>query len=277
MKEKLNKFANNITSQHGEDGILNYIVGVLGERIVKVVCEVGAFDGIVASNTYHLWKECGWKAVLIEGERDKYEALLENVKGDDTVTVERFISKEGPDSIDSIFKEHSVAPKMGIMSIDIDSFDYHIWKGLNYVDPQIVVIEHNQKIPPHIDYFDPEGSVYLKCSAKALERLGMEKGYRLVCCTKSNSIFVKEEYFDSEKFPDMPVEYLFDYQELNSQFIFTGENGNRYPIFSKKTRTGLKVMLRIHYWFSAAIKKKLCFQGPPPEVREHIKKLGLDI
>ena len=68
MREKLNKFASNITSQHGEDGILNYIVSVLGDRIVKVVCEVGAFDGIVASNAYHLWKECGWKVSSLKAK-----------------------------------------------------------------------------------------------------------------------------------------------------------------------------------------------------------------
>ena len=54
-------------------------------------------------------------------------------------------------------------------------------KKINYVSPQIVVIEHNMLIPGYIDYHDPEDESYLRCSAKSLEELGKKKGYKLIC------------------------------------------------------------------------------------------------
>ena len=186
------------------------------------------------------------------------------------------ISIRRTDSLDEIFKANEISAEIGILSIDIDSFDYHIWKNMRYVDPQVIVIEHNQHIAPHIEYFDPEGQVYLKCSAKALEKLGEEKGYKLICCTKVNCIFIKQSLFDVEKFPDMPVEWLFDYSELKPQIIFTGEGGNMYPVFSKKTRCGMKLWWRIYYRLSSLNKTKRTFRKPHIDVLRQIRDMGLD-
>ena len=275
-QSKLNFYAKNITSQHGEDGILEYIVSCLGEKIIAVACEFGAWDGITSSNTYNFWHNRNWKGILIEGDNDKFHELQKNVEGENIIALNRFVSVHGPDSLDELFKVHNMKPEIGILSIDIDSYDYHVWKNLSYVDSQIVVIEHNQHIPPHIEYFDPEGCVYLKCSAKALERLGEEKGYKLICCTKVNSIFVKQDLFDPEIFPGMPVEWLFDYSELKPQVIFTGEGGNMFPVFSKNAGYGMKLWWRIYYRLSSLPKTKRTFRKPPPDVLSQIRKMGLD-
>lgn len=277
MNDKLNVHARNITSQHGEDGILAFIAAALGERAIPVACEFGAWDGVFASNVYDLWHNRGWRAILIEGDAEKYAALCDNTRGYDVRAFAQYIAARGPDSLDELFRRHGFDPKIGVLSIDIDSFDYHVWRHLAYVDPQVVVIEFNQNIPPHLDYHDPEGAVYLKCSAKAIERLGERKGYRLVCCTKVNAIFVRGDLFDSAKFPDKPVEWLFDYRELKPQAIFTGERGNMYPVFSRRARAGLKFWWRLYYRLSALFKRKRCFRPPPPVVVEQIRRMGLDV
>lgn len=276
MQGKLNVHARNVTSQHGEDGILAYIIEVLRNRIIPVACEFGAWDGIFASNVYELWHNRGWKAILIEGDARKCDELRENIRNHDVQAYQQYITAMGPGSLDDLFRKEGINPKIGVLSIDIDSFDYHVWKNLTYVEPQIVVIEFNQNIPPHLDYHDPVGSVYLKCSAKALERLGYEKGFRLLCCTKVNAIFVHHSLFDGEHFPDKPVEYLFDYSELKPQVIFTGEAGNMYPVFSKKARTGMKVWWRLYYWLSALPKRRRTFRSPPREVIEQLRRMGMD-
>lgn len=276
MKTKLNVHARNITSQHGEDGILEYIVSCLGTKAIPAVCEFGAWDGIVASNAYNFWHNKNWKGILIEGDVAKFHELKKNTEGREVTVLSRMISVRGPDSLDEIFKTNEIRPEIGILSIDIDSYDFHVWKNARYVDPQIVVIEHNQHIPPHIEYFDPEGQVYLKCSAKALEKLGEEKGYKLVCCTKVNSIFIRQSLFDPEKFPDMPAEWLFDYSELKPQVIFTGEGGNMYPVFSKEASHGMKLWWRIYYRLSSLSKTKRKFLKPPVDVLKQIRKMGLD-
>lgn len=277
MNDKLNVYARNITSQHGEDGILAFIVAALGERAIPVACEFGAWDGVFASNVYDLWHNRGWRAILIEGDAEKYAVLRDNTRGYDVRVFAQYIAARGPDGLDELFRRHGFDPKIGVLSIDIDSFDYHVWRHLAYVDPQVVVIEFNQNIPPHLDYHDPEGAVYLKCSAKALERLGEQKGYRLVCCTKVNAIFVRGDLFDSAKFPDKPVEWLFDYGELKPQVIFTGESGNMYPVFSRRARAGLKFWWKLYYRLSALLKRKRCFRRPPPVVVEQIRRMGLDV
>ncbi|MDH4100170.1 MAG: hypothetical protein OEV28_06300 [Nitrospirota bacterium] len=277
MKEKLNRYARNITSQHGEDGILDYIISILGDQAIKSVCEFGAWDGIVASNAWDLWKNRGWKAVLIEGDPAKGKELAENTKGFDTAVFNKFIAAVGKDSLDDIFRTNGLDPKIGILSIDIDSFDYHVWKNMSHVDPQVVVIEHNQHIPPHIEYFDPEGFVYLKCSAKALEKLGAEKGYKLICCTLTNSLFVKNDLFDADKFPDMPVEWLFDYSGLATQLVFTGEDRNKYPLFAGKARSGPKGVLRTYYRLSSLFNSKQTYRKPPDAVVEQLRRAGMDI
>ena len=63
----LNRYGRNVTSQDGEDGILDHLIGNL-DGIPNVCCEFGAWDGGHLSNTYTLWHDRGWKAILIEAD-----------------------------------------------------------------------------------------------------------------------------------------------------------------------------------------------------------------
>lgn len=276
MIPKLNCHAQNVTSQHGEDGIIQFIVANMKAPAIPIACEVGAWDGIFASNIYALWHDRGWKAVMIEADASKFGELQRNTAGKDAVCLHFSIAPSGENSLDEIFARAGLPHEIGILSLDIDSFDYHVWNELKRLNPQIAIVEHNQNIPPHLDYFDPPGEVYLKCSAKALERVGRAKGYKLVCCTQVNSIFLREDLFDANVFPDMPVEWLFDYSELKPQVIFAGENGNMFPIFSRPARPALKWWWRLYYRLSALPKRNRRFIPPSPTVRAHLKRLGLD-
>jgi len=275
MTEKLNKYSKNFTSQHGEDGILEYIITSLGSQIIKTCCEFGAWDGIFASNTYNLWKNHDWKAILIEGDEDKYRNLLINTESFENVdSILSYIQPRDSNSLDDIFIKKNLTKEIGLLSIDIDSFDYHIWKNLNYVIPQIVVIEHNLFIPGYMEYFDEEGHSYLRCSAKSLDKLGHKKGYKLICCTLSNSIFIKNELFDSAKFPDYPVEYLFDYSAIHSQILMTGTKNNRYPINSKKISNFRFLLYKFYYRIQALVKSNVSYIPPTKKIKKNLIKFG---
>jgi|TARA_B100002003_G_C14058781_1_gene509750 hypothetical protein len=277
MQDKLNIYSNNITSQHGEDGILNYIIGSLEEKIIHTCCEFGAWDGVFASNCFNLWNTQEWSAVLIEGDKDKYKALLNNTKDfENVISHNCFVESRENNSLDDIFTKNNYPKDLGLLSIDIDSFDYHIWKNLNYVNPQIVVIEHNLSIPGYIDYHDPEDESYLRCSAKSLEKLGKKKGYKLICCTLSNCIFIKKDLFDKKKFPDYPVEYLFDYSSIQSQIIKTAVNNNRFPIFTKKISKTRKFFYKFYYKTQSLYESKVNYMPPTKKMKKHLKKSGLD-
>lgn len=277
MREKLNKYANNVTSQHGEDGVLNYIIESLEDRIHKTCCEFGAWDGIFASNCYNLWHNNGWNALLIEGDSEKYNDLVANTCEFELVKKELcFVDSRGENSLDNILSRNNFSENLGVLSIDIDSFDYHVWKNLRESKPQIVIIEHNLFIPPYVEYYDPEDESYLRCSAKSLEILGREKGYKLICCTLSNCIFIKGDLFDPGKFPDYPVEYLFDYSAIQSQILMTGVGDNRYPVLTKKISKGRKNLYKFYYWLQSIIKSNVKFLPPSKNIRENLKKFGLD-
>ncbi|MDD5570026.1 MAG: hypothetical protein PHD97_02610 [Bacteroidales bacterium] len=216
MTAKLNCFAKNITSQHGEDGIIDYILKHV-PPVTKICVDIGAWDGKVLSNIYSLWHDQGWKAVLLEGDKNKSDNIMKNYADFEPIVVNKYITPKGEDSLDSIFEKHKIDSNIGVLSIDIDSADYYVWKYLTYVKPSIVIIEHNHTIPAYVNYKDPEGEVFLRASAKALEELGIEKGYKLICCTGTNSIFIKNEFFDNQYFPDLPVEALFDYSNCSIQ------------------------------------------------------------
>ncbi|MBF0557745.1 MAG: hypothetical protein HQL08_03080 [Nitrospirae bacterium] len=275
MKDKLNKFAENVTSQHGEDGILRYIIECLGDKIIRRSCEFGAWDGVGASNTYNLWFNKGWEGILIEGDERPFKKLLDSIKGKKITPINIYLTARGENSLDSIFRKYELNPKLGILSIDIDSFDYHVWKNIQYVDAQVVLVEFNQWLPPIIDYYDPEGELYLRCSAKALESLGAGKGYKLICCTKTNAIFIKDELFDPAFFPDYPVEHLFDWSEIMPILVQNGD-GNKYPIWSTRNRHGFKFVLKIVYWISSRLSWKKKWRRPSRAVRDQLKKFGMD-
>lgn len=210
MTDKLNVYAKNITSQNGEDGILNYILNRI-ESIPKVCVDIGAWDGKNLSNIYSLWHDEGWSGILIEANKKRCEQILKNYSDYNILAFNQMITNKGEGSIDILFKKCNLPPDVGILSIDIDSWDYQVWKNISYVNPRVVIIEHNHTLPGYINYHDPEGELFLRCSAKSLEELGKGKGYKLICCTLTNSIFIKNEDFNAEFFPNLPVEYLFDY------------------------------------------------------------------
>jgi hypothetical protein len=66
----LPSFRANVAFQFGEDGIVAEIMRRLGVG-GRCCVEFGAWDGRHFSNTWSLWHDQGWSAVLIEGEPDR--------------------------------------------------------------------------------------------------------------------------------------------------------------------------------------------------------------
>ena len=90
IKKKYNKNQNllnyryNITSQYGEDGIIEEIFN----RILNLekdfwCCEFGAWDGKLFSNTWNLLNNKHWHGVLIEGDKRKHPELVKTYLNND--------------------------------------------------------------------------------------------------------------------------------------------------------------------------------------------------
>jgi hypothetical protein len=110
-----------------------------------------------------------------------------------------FINKE---NINQILAEMECPKEFDLLSLDVDQNTYHVWDGLMDYRPRLIVVEYNATIPPEIDWkctYSPDrtwdGTANFGASLKALELLGLKKGYHLVGCDFSgvNAFFVRSD------------------------------------------------------------------------------------
>lgn len=203
----LNDYKSDEYSAGGEDGLIAYLLGTLENR-TNFVIEFGAADGFFFSNTAALWTQ-GCEALLIESDDELFGRLRENTGGQENIeTVHALVA-----NIDDFTS--SVAD---VCSIDIDGDDYQVAERMQ-VRHQIVVIEHNPTVPPHVNMVNIEGNGY-GSGAKSLHDLMLGKGYTLVAITKTNMIFLLGDHRD--RFVH-DVDTLFDRSALN--YVVTSYDG----------------------------------------------------
>lgn len=198
-----------VTSQSGEDGILAAILDRI-EEPSKWCVEFGAWDGIHLSNTSNLVANRGYSAVLIEGDPERFIDLTANVRGNDKVhTFRRLVGWGDADGLDAILAETPIPKDFGILSIDIDGNDYHVWHAVRTYRARVVVIEFNPTIPNAVDFVqsaDPD--VNQGSSVRALTRLANSKGYELVATTATNAFFVDRLQFALLNIEDTSLEIM---------------------------------------------------------------------
>ena len=193
----LKKYKKNITSQYGENGIISEILNRLDIKSGTLI-EFGASDGVWMSNTNHLLKTGNWNCVYIE-PHDKYFDLLKLQEQYpdkltalhipvNTKTMHEYIPGT---SIDEIVNEY--CPEgLDLISIDIDSFDYHIFKEMQY-KPSVVIIEINAFFVPTVRYIHQTNRSIYGSSFLATLELGNSKGYSLVEQVGCNMFFIRED------------------------------------------------------------------------------------
>lgn len=182
MIEVVNKYASNVHSQNGEDGVTAECLKRIGLRMGHCV-EVGSNDGLWLSNT-RLLLENGWSGAFIEREWSLYLQCQKN--WGHRKDVKCICSRVDGHNVNAFVNDDC-----DVLSIDTDGADYEIFKGLK-AKPKIVIVEIDSSIPPDIDGFNSDGGAgYLP-----MLRLGREKGYFLLAHT-GNLIFVRSEYWAS--------------------------------------------------------------------------------
>ncbi len=239
-KPKLTDFGMNVYSQFGEDGIIAEIFKVI-ERKSGVCVEVGAWDGMYLSNTKNLWTH-GWKGILIEGDKEKYEKLVENVKLYDCLALHYYVGRDPQrDSLDYILHANGVTDNIDFLSIDVDGNDYYIFESLEETKPRVVICEINPTIPYYLDIYADYDN-YFGCSIAALNRVARTKGYVLVACTKVNCLYVREEEYHLLEKYETGLHEIVNKDGLN--YIITNYAGD-YAVIGT-TWYGLKNSLDLH-------------------------------
>lgn len=217
-------FASNVTSQAGEDGIIDALLERLPDRDLWCV-EFGAWDGLVASNSASLIS-AGYSAVLIEASDKKFAALSRRYRENtDVTTVCAMVGWAGERRLDAILAETRIPLDFDVLSIDIDGNDYHVWKAVEVYRPKIVVIEYNPTIANGIEFVQPaDESVRQGASITSLTNLAKEKGYELVAATEFNAFFARSDLFAEFGVVDNAVKTLRTDTTWQTQ-IFFGYDG----------------------------------------------------
>jgi len=193
----LGSFKKNIYSQFGEDGVIEEILKrISSSASTNGWCvEFGAWDGIHLSNTCNLIRNKNYKAVLIEGDKDKHEQLKTNIPQDDVWKFCRFVTFEGEDTLDGILSTTPIPEDFDFLSIDIDGCDYYIFDSLTQYRPKIICIEFNPTIPNEVEFVQPKDfRTKQGASAKSIIKLGNKKNYSLVAVTECNVFMVRKDY-----------------------------------------------------------------------------------
>ena len=195
-------------SQNGEDGVLLHLlseVGVVQHRIVEIGCGCGD-----ECNSALLSCCFGWHGLLFDRDSEQVNKAQQFFHDKGVGDRVRVVHQEvQPDGIDQLLEGEDGDSELDVLSIDVDGYDFWIWKNLAVIQPRVVVIEVNASYGPSVSrtvpwspgdaHHDPYRhhirGWHHGASLRAMEALGRSKGYRLVALesTGTNAFFVRED------------------------------------------------------------------------------------
>lgn len=161
-RDGLIQYANDITSQNGEDGIIRKIfddiLPPLESNSERRYCvDVGAWDGKHLSNTFSLLDPSSssrlWKGVLIEGDPGKFQELRALHEPQGNICVNAMVSSDpaSKDSLVSILRREAaeLPNSFDFLCIDVDGSDYWLLHEIfeQGYRPKVICIESNPTMP----------------------------------------------------------------------------------------------------------------------------------
>jgi hypothetical protein len=199
------RYANNVTSQGGEDGIIQrlfqLIDGSTSPNNSRYCVDVGAWDGIHWSNTHSLLVLKEWSGILIEASSDRFEELQKLHEPLGNVCLNERVSCEfGGKTLSSLLRQFSFLPcNFDFLTIDVDGCDYWLMRDIlasTIYHPKVICVEFNPTMPHDLIYIPPQcDEVHHGCSLAALVELASTYNYVLVETTCYNAFFVQENLF----------------------------------------------------------------------------------
>ena len=200
---EINRYEYSFLSQNGEDGILRYIFSKIGYES-RYFVEFGF--GAHQCNSLKLMLHENFHGLLMDGSEEQcdiFNRACEGISQKGVKAINTFIDLE---NLEELIISNEVPSEIDFLCIDVDGNDYWFWEKLTCIRPRVVCIEYNSGIGPNqarsISYksdFErftahPSG-FFAGASLRALESLGVKKGYRLVACdsTGTNTFFLRED------------------------------------------------------------------------------------
>jgi hypothetical protein len=233
-----------VFSQWGEDGVIQWLTSRL-EIPNRIFIEFGVED-FRESNCRFLMMKDNWKGLVIDGS----EANLRRLRDAyyfwryELLAICKFVTRE---DIDELILGAGLSGDIGILSIDIDGVDYHVWEAIKAVSPRIVIIEYNSVFGPHRAItvpYDPNfqrtekhySNLYFGSSISALAQLGNKMGYTLIGGTSEgvNAFFVRNDVMNSDVESRLPAEAY-----AESHFRESRDEGGNLSLLTGRDRLAL--------------------------------------
>jgi hypothetical protein len=181
--EDLTRHELRVFSQNGEDGVIEAVLRRAGPGDDPWFVEFGIGPG-VEGNCVFLADVLGWPGLFMESAPEPF-ALLER-KYASRPGVRTVRATVRPETVDGLIAGAGLRGDPAVLSIDVDSVDYWIWRAVT-LRPRLVVIEYNSHLPPDAVLTQPlepamswDESDYFGASLGALRHLASSIGYRLV-------------------------------------------------------------------------------------------------
>lgn len=193
-----------VSSQSGEDGIIEWLVERLGIPTHAFV-EFGT-DAYRESNTRFLLLNRNWRGLIMDASDENISFVVR----DDIYWMHDLTAKHAfvdRDNINLLLKDANFVGEIGLLSIDVDGNDYWIWQAIDVIRPIIVVCEYNAifgdlqpiSIPYQSNFNRTQAhhsNLYFGASIAALRLLASQKGYEYVGTNSTgvNAFFVRSDY-----------------------------------------------------------------------------------
>jgi len=173
------------------------------EDITHFCVDIGAGDGLTFSNTYKLFEQ-NWQGLCVE-VKDNAFAEMACAYAKLSQRIELMNTFVTPENINNILKLAKVPVNFGLLSLDIDSYDYFVLKELlkNYT-PSIICAEINDLVPPPVrwalKYTNTNTTTQIfGQSISLLNDLLYENNYSLVWLEYNNAFAVHNSFVDKLK------------------------------------------------------------------------------
>lgn len=221
-----------VTSQWGEDGILQYLLHRV--KVPRPVFVEFGVQNYTEANTRFLLTNFGWSGLVIDGS----EANINYIRQDpiywrhNLKAVASFITRE---NINDLLQQAGLTGEIGLLSVDIDGVDYWVWEAITVIQPAFVVAEYNALFGaeravtvPYDPAFERTkkhpSNLYYGASLAALVGLGRRKGYAFVGTnTAGNNAFFARRDLLSPALPELTVKEGFTPRQFREGRDANGE------------------------------------------------------
>lgn len=198
QSRRLLRYAHQVCSQNGEDGMIREVFRRIGTGN-RIFVEIGVGDGTENNSAFLL--ACGWSGYWIDGN-PAIQQRIDQWNAGDPGCLQGLVTFVTRENAVQLLRQMNVPEQMDLLSIDVDQNTYYVWEALSHYRPRLVVVEYNAALPAEIDWkvaYVPDklwdGTMNYGASLKALELLGRKLGYSLVGCnlTGVNAFFVRDD------------------------------------------------------------------------------------